>query len=155
MKRVERGQSFVEMAVGMVVLVMLLGGLFDVGRSFIILTAVENASGEGALYGATHPECLTHDHAATICQGNASVVGRVLEEGKPVIALNIGQVSYTIEGDGAVAKGNIVRVDVNYQYTPVTPVGFLLWGATASVSASARQEILSSPPPGYQYSVGG
>lgn len=152
----EKGQSFVEMAFGMVVLILLLGGLFDIGRAFLILVAVENATGEGALYGATHPECLMLDRADDLCPDNSteSVKGRVREEGTPIINLGISDITLfvdDIENGQNVGAGSVLRVDVRYQYSPVTPFGFLLWGSTAEVTATARQQILSPPPPGYQY----
>ncbi len=67
----QKGQSFIEMAFGSVVLIVLLGGLMDLGRAFLILVSVENATGEGALYGATNPECLT-DSADTLCAGRSA-----------------------------------------------------------------------------------
>ncbi len=151
--RGQSGQSFVEMAIGMVVLIVLIGGLLDIGRAFLILVAVENATGEGALYGATHPACLTDDHAANICQDTESVSGRVREEGKPVIDMTAdnSQVDVEIEDGAAVTAGSTLRVDVTYTYTPLTPIGFLIWGDTAEVRATARQQVNSPPPPGYTY----
>lgn len=151
LRRLERGQSFIEMAIGMVVLVVLLGGLFDVGRAFIILTTVENATGEGALYGATHPECLTTDHAATICSGSESVKGRVKEEAKPAITINETDITVEVENSAAITAGSTLRIDVVYRYSPVTPLGFLVWGTQAEVKASARQQVMSPPKPGYKY----
>lgn len=152
-KRWEKGQSLVEMAIGIPVLLILLGGLFDIGRGFLILTAVENATGEGALYGATHPACLTNDHAATICQGTQSVAGRVREEGRPMLNMSDGNstVTFEIEHGAAVTAGSTLRVDVEYRYKPLTPVGFLVWGSEARVKASARQQVMSPPHPGYRY----
>jgi len=149
----QRGQSFVEMALIMPILLILLGGVVDLGRGFIILVAVENAAGEGALYGAVHPECLTSDHASTICQGTESVAGRVREEGRPVIDLTEAnsEVSIAIDGDAPIVAGSTLLVTVVHTYAPLTPLGHILWGDTASVEATARQEILSPPPPGYQY----
>ena len=153
LKNEQRGQSFVEMAFILPILLLLLGGVIDLGRGFIILVAVENAAGEGALYGAVHPECLTDDHAVTICQGTESVVGRVREEGRPIINLTEenSAVALSIDGDAAIVAGSTLLVTVNYTYSPITPLGHLLWGGNANVEATARQEILSPPPPGYQY----
>lgn len=149
----QSGQSFVEMAIGMVVLIVLIGGLMDIGRAFLILVAVENATGEGALYGATHPACLTDDHAESICQDAESVVGRVREEGKPVIEMTVdnSDVSFEIENGAAVTAGSTLRVDVTYTYAPLTPIGYMLWGNKAEVHATARQQVNSPPPPGYTY----
>ena len=156
--RWERGQSFVEMAFGMVVLVILLGGLIDLGRAFLILVSVENAAGEGALFGATHPVCLTDDHSITRCVGDENVVARVQEEGKPIIDLSgpnstidifINDINLTDDPD--IVGGATLKVKVVYHYSPITPLGFLIWGNEAEVRAEASQELLSPPPPGYQY----
>jgi Flp pilus assembly protein TadG len=160
----EQGQSFIELAFGMVILILLIGGLIDLGRSFLILVAVENATGEGALYGATHPECLTKDYGPSICQategGTAvnAVEDRVREEGKPII--NLTDANSTIDilvddvalaDDLTITKGVTLSVKVVYHYSPVTPIGFLIWGDEAEVRAEAKQELLSPPRPGYQY----
>jgi hypothetical protein len=60
LKRIERaesGQSLVEMAVSMVILVMLLSGVLDLGRLYFTYVALEDAVGEAALYLAIHPNC--------------------------------------------------------------------------------------------------
>jgi hypothetical protein len=155
--RWERGQSFVEMAFGMVVLVILLGGLIDLGRAFLILVSVENAAGEGALFGATHPICLTKDHAPGACVGDENVVARVQEEGKPIIDLTgtnstidvfVNDVSLDLNPE--LVKGATLKVKVTYRYSPITPLGFLIWGDEAEVRAEASQELLSPPPPWYK-----
>jgi hypothetical protein len=162
-QRGEKGQSFVEMAFGMVVLVLLLGGLIDLGRGFLILVAVENAAGEGALYGATHPECLTTDYGPSLCQHADNpdvdpVTNRVMQEGKPIV--NLTATNSTIDilvGDVPLADspdivgGVRLTIKVRYTYSPVTPIGFLIWGDTAEVRAEAHQELLSPPRQGYQY----
>lgn len=153
LKHLESGQSFVEMSIGMVVLIVLLGGLFDVGRAFLILVSVENATGEGALYGATHPECLTLDHASWRCQGTESVLGRIRDEGKPILDISKKNSTITVEVEngGLITADSTLRVDVEYTYSPLTPIGHLLWGEKAKVTATARQQIMSPPPDGYQY----
>jgi len=146
-RRLERGQSLVEMTVITVILILLLGGLVDIGRSFIILAAVENAAGEGALYGAMHPNCLV-DVAAT-CEGNASVQDRVKQEGGSMITITNAMIATSIDGDGTIHPSNAFSVDVNYSYSPLTPIGFIIWGDTATVTATARQKILSTPKPAW------
>ncbi len=151
----ERGQSFVEMAFGMVVLVILLGGLIDLGRAFLILVSVENAAGEGALFGASHPTCLTKDHYIGVCVGDENVVSRVKEEGKPIIDLADPDITVLVGGinldsNPEIKGGVTLTVKVIYHYSPVTPLGFLIWGNQAEVRAEAHQELLSPPPPWYR-----
>lgn len=48
----QRGQSLVEFAVSSVVLLLLVGGLVDIGRSIYISETLSNAAREGARHGA-------------------------------------------------------------------------------------------------------
>jgi Flp pilus assembly protein TadG len=48
----QRGQSLVEFAVSSVVLLLLVGGLVDIGRSIYTTEALSNAAREGARHGA-------------------------------------------------------------------------------------------------------
>ncbi len=48
----QRGQSLVEFAVSSVVLLLLVGGLVDIGRSIFVSEALSNAVREGARHGA-------------------------------------------------------------------------------------------------------
>jgi hypothetical protein len=48
----QRGQSLVEFALSSVVLLLLVGGLADIGRAIFITEALSNASREGARHGA-------------------------------------------------------------------------------------------------------
>lgn len=144
-----RGQSLIELAISLPLLIILLGGLVDVGRAFLILTAVENATGEGALYGATNPGCLPADN---ICTGDESVTGRVKAEGKPAVNMtDENSVINVVVEEGVVQKDSTLRVDVTYTYAPLTPIGMIIWGEKASVKATARQRVMSPPPPDYLY----
>ena len=48
----EGGQSLVEFAVSSVILLLLVGGLVDIGRSIYVSEALSNAAREGARHGA-------------------------------------------------------------------------------------------------------
>ena len=51
-KIVQRGQSLVEFALSSVVLLLLVGGLVDIGRAIFITEAMSSAAREGARHGA-------------------------------------------------------------------------------------------------------
>ncbi len=51
-KRGQQGQSLVEFALSSVVLLLLVGGLVDIGRSIYITETLSNAAREGARHGA-------------------------------------------------------------------------------------------------------
>lgn len=56
-RREEAGQSLVEVAITLPLLLLLLGGLIDLGRTFLIYIALEDGAGEAALYAAIDPDC--------------------------------------------------------------------------------------------------
>jgi hypothetical protein len=174
-KHKRRGQSLVETALVLPILIAILTGIFEVGRAFLFLIATENAASEGALYGATNPECLASTHLDTNCMymldgvNTQAVYARVREEGQPTIDLSDSDIVIKIvdestdyvycertsgnlcpssASDNTIEKDRVLRVEVTTTFTPITPLGTLLWGDTAEVSAAATHKILSPPPPG-------
>lgn len=54
----ERGQSFVEAALGFVILIFVLSGVIDIGRMYFSYITLEDAAGEAALFLSIHPGCV-------------------------------------------------------------------------------------------------
>lgn len=76
----QRGQSLVEFAVSSVVLLLLVGGLVDIGRSIYVSEALSNAAREGARHGAwfdaprqSHPYLYDAEIQATVDAELASI----------------------------------------------------------------------------------
>ncbi len=55
-KTFERGQSLVELALGLLVLIILVMGIIDLGRALFYYTTLRDAAQEGAVYGAINPQ---------------------------------------------------------------------------------------------------
>src|SRR5512135_483526 len=55
-KSSERGQSLVELAAGLLVLLILVMGIIDLGRVLFYYTTLRDAAQEGAVYGAINPQ---------------------------------------------------------------------------------------------------
>ena len=55
----EKGQSMVELAVSLVVLLIIVGGLVDVGRMIFVYITLRDAVEEGAVYGSIQPDDCT------------------------------------------------------------------------------------------------
>ncbi|MCL4560280.1 MAG: pilus assembly protein [Chloroflexi bacterium] len=51
----ENGQSLVELAISFTFLLMLLGGLVDLGRMFFAFITLQDATQEGVIYGSYNP----------------------------------------------------------------------------------------------------
>lgn len=115
-----RGQSLVEFALTLPILMILIFGIIDFGmalRSYISLT---NATREGARFAAVGNMAGAYP---TDCDGstNTTVVGRVCVaiEGLNLDDLQVVSVSYP---DGQ-EPGNQVVVSAQYTYNYITPLG--------------------------------
>lgn len=173
-KNKRRGQSLIEVAIALPVLLLVLSGLFEVGRALLFLIAVENAAAEGALYGATHPACLANNHIESAC--DQSVNTRVIEEAQSFVNLTDEMITLAVEqyqgspsaivqlaeascsggtcefSEAYVRRGNVLRVDVEATFDAIMPYTKLFINdGKITVSASARQEVFSQPPPGTTY----
>lgn len=86
-----RGQNLVEFAVILGVLILIILGVFDLGRAFHSYIVITNAAREGANYGAMHPA------------DEIGIIARVISEAQDSgIALEAG------------------NVDIDTQINPVT-----------------------------------
>jgi len=118
-----RGQSLVEFALVLPILVILIFGIIDFGmglRSYISLT---NATREGARFAAVGnvPGSYPGDCTGTV---NKTVVGRVCTaiEGLDLAEVDIVSVEYP----NGQAPGNSVIVSAQYTYNYITPLGDLV-----------------------------
>jgi len=75
----EQGQSLVEFALMMVVLITTLMGILDIGRAFFAYIALQDAVGEGAVYASLNAACLTAD-SGPACADPDNVVWRTKNE---------------------------------------------------------------------------
>jgi Flp pilus assembly protein TadG len=98
----ERGQTLVEFAVSLALLVLIFLGIFDLGRAFQAYIVITNAAREGAYYGAMHPS------------STAGIVTRAISEAQGSgIALSAANVA--ISGSGI--PGTPLRVTVHYDFS--------------------------------------
>ena len=70
LNRTESGQSLVEFALMFVVLSTILMGVFDLGRAYYALIALQDAVGEGATFAAMNPACPTASAGAQCADPN-------------------------------------------------------------------------------------
>jgi Flp pilus assembly protein TadG len=127
----ESGQSLVEMAVALVILLLLVGGVVDLGRAFFSTMTLRDAVQEGALYGSIDPTNTT------------SIKNHVLASSARVPDM-IGSDDITVEILGAPCTGNRIRVTANYDDFPITMpfMGAILGTQTFPLSATVTDSIL-------------
>src|SRR5512145_776992 len=63
----QRGQSFVEFSLSLVLILLILCGLLDLGRVYLIYVALTDGAGEAALYLSINPNCPEPDPAKPEC----------------------------------------------------------------------------------------
>ena len=128
----ERGQSLVETAIALVILLLLVGGIVDLGRAFFTFMALRDSVQEGALYGPVNPTVTTE------------IKNHVLDSSDMIPDLiSSGDISVTIIGTAC--TGNGIQVTATYSDFPLTMpfIGTVLGGQTISISATVTDTILS------------
>src|SRR5437867_2581045 len=86
-RRLQRGQSLVEVSLSLTILLMLVSGIVDLGRAFMTKVALDSMISEGAHWAAAYPACIPYAQNATNatyvpvnCRGTNSVIGRMILE---------------------------------------------------------------------------
>ncbi|MBM3144519.1 MAG: pilus assembly protein [Chloroflexi bacterium] len=133
----EQGQSLVELAITLVVILILLAGVIDLGRAFFAYMALRDAAQEAALYGSINPT----DSPGINNRGMSVLTNRV----------DTSQVTITpaISG-GACGNGvNSISVTVHFSNFAITMpfLGTLVGSQSFDITASVTDTILSPPCP--------
>lgn len=145
-----RGQSFVEFALLLPVLLVLVLGTVDLGRAYFASVSLENAVKEGAFFGARQPKCAT---AGATCPDPSNVKARVDLEmnGMPVTNFQAkcflpGTTVFTGAGKALTAceDGDLYYVASKTPFTLVTPLIAGLVGNTLTLSSSATSVVVVS-----------
>lgn len=148
-RRSEKGQSLVEFAASVVVLMVIVGGVLDIGRAFMIFVALENGAGEGAVFASYHPTWVDQADATA---GGASypatenITYRATHESPTGIvdwSKSTVSVTYPPSYPPYLQAGQHITVTVAYSYTVMTPFMFvLLEDGQMPLIAEAQQMIV-------------
>lgn len=145
----EKGQSLVELAISLPVILLILLGTFDFGMALFSYSIIRDAAQEGALYASFAP-----GNKAEIENRARNILPR--QEGEvfssPVDLRNKEQVSVDIliksKACQGVTKGtaNYVQVQVSYNYPIIMPfIGDIVGSDTIRLTTSASNVILQPP----------
>jgi len=140
-KRGERGQSLVELAISLTVILLLLAGAVDFSIAYFSFAAMQDAAQEGALYGSVNPTDTT------------GVVTRVRNaSSNPVDLSNASLVDVDVVTNPATSpcEGDEITVKVVYDYPISMPfigtiIGSQYITLTASVTDTILQPVCTSP----------
>jgi hypothetical protein len=147
----------VELAIGLVVLLLLLAGVIDLGRAFFAFIAMRDAAQEGASYGSLYPtlagSCTTFDRDSTMFN-SACIHQRIRSATNTPINFNTaianGDIILTITLVGGQAcAGNAIQVDLDYPNFPmIMPLFPVIMGRSSiPLHATVTDEIIRPPCP--------
>jgi Flp pilus assembly protein TadG len=132
LRRGERGQSLVELALSLTVILLLLSGAVDFSIAYFSFTAMQDAAQEGALYGSINPE----DEEGIITRVRSA-------SSNPVDLDNEDLVDVVVTLPGDACEGNEVRVNVIYDYPISMPfIGAIIGTQQIKLTAGVADTIL-------------
>lgn len=131
-RREERGQSLVELALSLTVIMLLLAGAVDFSIAYFSFSAMQDAAQEGALYGSINP--TDEDGIITRVRSASNNPVDLTDE-------DLVDVVVTLPGDAC--EGNEVRVNVIYDYPVSMPfIGAIIGSQQIRLNASVTDTIL-------------
>ena len=147
----EHGQSLVELAVSLPVIILLLLGTVDFGMAIFSYAILRDAAQEGALYGSFNPdnEAEIENRARNISpQGEDLIFSSPVElTDKELVQVEVQSIGDSCQGttNGA---ANSLRVRVRYKYPVLMPfIGTIIGSKTIQLTGSATNIILQPPCP--------
>ncbi len=157
--RRERGQSLVELAISLTVMLLLLSGAVTFGMALFSYVAMRDAAQEGALFGSINP-CT--DATGATCNDPTNLNGpaiqaRVREASNSPLNLSLTTITVQLTPSGAqpcegIASGNTtpngVQVTVDYNYPIIMPyIGGIIGSQTIGLHATVTDTILQPACP--------
>lgn len=111
----ERGQTLVEFALVLLLLLLLLAGVVDLGRAFHSYIVITNASREGARYGSRFPPRSLTDTARINPIKNTAIQ----EAAGSGITLDANKIRVLTNPASGASSGDTIRVEIDYDFRPV------------------------------------
>lgn len=131
-RKKERGQSLVEAALILPVLIMIMLGLLDLGRAYYSLVVLNDAADEGASYAAIRPNDV------------AGIQARSASASALLVTIETDDVSVTYAPGGTV-PGQPITVTVTVEMVIYTPfVGALVSGNSLDLTGRSVHIIRSN-----------
>ena len=143
-KKSERGQSLVELAISLLILLYLLSGAVEFGIIFFQYVQLRDAAQEGALYGSMNPPDSALDF-----DGENLIANRAMNSStSPIDLATDPDVTIDVEvTDAKYCEGGALQVTVSYPHKVFMPFMSQFIGNTIQLDATVTDTILSPPPP--------
>jgi Flp pilus assembly protein TadG len=126
----QNGQSMVELAVALTVMLWLLAGLIDFGVGFYSWVVISDSAQEGATYGSISPNDVP------------GIQARVRESSTSPIDLS--STTVTVTTHYGTCAGDPIKVDVVYDYEITMPFVGMFIGDSIPLHASSTATIIAT-----------
>jgi Flp pilus assembly protein TadG len=138
-KLAQSGQSLVEFALALTLMMTLVAGAVDLGSAFFSYLAIRDAAEEGALYGSISGAPLN----------TTAIEYRVRQSStQPVDLTDVSKVTVSVLILNQPCIGGLIKVTVTYNYQLTMPlVGAIIGSQTIPVTASMTNTILKPSCP--------
>jgi Flp pilus assembly protein TadG len=168
-RKLQRGQSLMEMALSLTMLILVFSGAIDLGRAFYTKITLDSAVSEGAHWMAAYPGCAIYGgafgeannvmNAPSTCKGTNSIVQRIRNESSLMLPSSVKSVYLSITPGQLDASGTaITRMDqvqpgvtlsmtVEYNMNLFTPVMKAMFGDVWILSSQAQEVIRGTSVP--------
>lgn len=143
-KKHEHGQSLLELAISLVLILTILAGVVDMGMAFFSWVAIRDASQEGAIFGAVAPENL--DDIRLRVRSVSSSPVKLADEARVRVFI-APVINPDAPASGTLGcPGTPVTVLVEYDYQSITPglSAFLGDDGSITIRATTTNTILRS-----------
>jgi len=147
----EKGQSLVELAISLPVIILILLGTVDFGMALFSYAILRDAAQEGALYGSFNPgnEAEIENRARNILPESGDGI-----YSSPVELRDTSKVNVEIDVIGSACQGvtrgaaNSIQVSLTYRYPIVMPIaGEIVGSDTIRLTGTATNVILQPACP--------
>jgi Flp pilus assembly protein TadG len=143
----ERGQSLVELAVSMLVLLYLLSGAVEFGLAFFQYVQLRDAAQEGALFGSMDP--ASPSIIARVQGASSSPIDLTVTSGPQAVTINVTAANPggTAKALASACEGDGITVEVSYNHKVFMPFMSKFIGPTIPLNAVVTDTVLSPTCP--------
>src|SRR5512140_2001737 len=107
--RKQRGQSLVEMAVTLVILLWVLAAALNYGMAYLTYVTIRDAAQEGATYGSLYPTDL------------GGIAERVQQSAPILVPVDLSGVTPEVDTPDGICPGKTLRVTIHYDFQLLIP----------------------------------
>lgn len=151
--KTERGQSLVELAISLVVLLYLLSGVVEFGIAFFQFIQLRDAAQEGALYGSVNPNVETPiaTRVRSASQQPIDLTNDIVGDPRRVTVTitALDQTTNNTKALDTACVGDGIRVQVEFDHRIFMPfIPALIGSNTIHLNGNVTDTILQSSAPG-------